>query len=98
MHGNTLSVSYLSQFFAKSNTMIVPGTYSDPELLFKLANFRMPFGKHSKTLLIDLPLNYLDWFSKKGFPQGELGQLMRIVHETKSDDMEHLFDHIRKKH
>ena len=48
-------------------------------------------------LLIDLPLSYLGWFSKKGFPQGELGQLMRIVHETKSDGMEHFFDEMRNK-
>ena len=77
--------------------MSIQGTYGDPELFSKLANFRMPFGKHSKTLLIDLPLKYLEWFSKKGFPQGELGRLMRIVHETKSDSMEHLFDRVRKK-
>ena len=78
--------------------MSIKGTYADPELMFKLASYRMPYGKHSKMLLIDLPLPYLGWFSKKGFPQGELGQLMRIVHETKSDGMEHFFDDMRKKH
>ena len=77
--------------------MSTKGTYADPDLMFKLASYRMPFGKHSKMLLIDLPLSYLGWFSKKGFPQGELGQLMRIVHETKSDGMEHFFDEMRNK-
>ena len=77
--------------------MSIKGTYSDPDLMFKLASYRMPFGKHTKMLLIDLPLPYLGWFSKKGFPQGELGQLMRIVHETKSDGMEHFFDEMRNK-
>ena len=75
--------------------MSIKGTYGDPDLIQKLARFRMPFGKHSKTLLIDLPLTYLDWFFKKGFPQGELGQLMRIVHEIKSGGMEQLFDNLR---
>ncbi len=75
--------------------MNIKGTYGDPELFSKLANYRMPFGKHSKILLIDLPLTYLNWFSKKGFPQGELGELMRIVHETKSDGMEHFLERIR---
>lgn len=75
--------------------MSVKGTYGDPELIVKLGNFCMPFGKHSKTLLIDLPLAYLEWFSKKGFPQGELGQLMRIVHDIKSGGMEYLFDGVR---
>jgi len=55
----------------------------------------MPFGKHANTLIIDLPLTYLDWFSKQGFPQGALGELMRIVQETKHDGMEHLFDSLR---
>ena len=75
--------------------MSTKGTYDDPELIAKLTEFRMPFGKHSKMLLIDLPLTYLNWFSTIGFPRGELGQLMRIVHEIKSGDMEHLFDNIR---
>ena len=78
--------------------MSIQGTYSDPELIFKLSSFRMPFGKHSTVLLIDLPLPYLNWFSKQGFPEGELGQLMRIVHETKSDGLGHFFDDIRKKY
>jgi len=75
--------------------MSLKGTYGDPDLINKLVNFDMPFGKHSKMLLIDLPVKYLEWFSKKGFPQGELGQLMRIVHDVKSGGMEHLFDGIR---
>ena len=75
--------------------MSTKGAYNDPELMAKLTNFHMPFGKHSKTLLIDLPLSYLNWFSKIGFPRGELGELMRIVHDVKSGDMEHLFENIR---
>lgn len=75
--------------------MSIKGTYGDPQLIKKLANYRMLFGKHTNVLLIDLPLPYLDWFSKKGFPQSELGELMRIVHETKADGMEHFLDRIR---
>jgi uncharacterized protein (DUF3820 family) len=83
---------------AKAGTMSIKGTYGDPDLIVKIGNFRMPFGRHSKMLLIDLPLTYLEWFSKKGFPQGELGQLMRIVHEIKSGGMEHLFEDLRSRH
>ena len=75
--------------------MSIKGTYGDPDLLEKLASYRMPFGKHNKTLLIDLPVSYLGWFSRAGFPDGELGQLMRIVHDVKSANMYHLFDNIR---
>ena len=75
--------------------MSTKGTYNDPDLMAKLTNYQMPFGKHSKTLLIDLPLTYLNWFSRIGFPRGELGELMRVVHDVKSGDMEHLFENIR---
>ncbi|HGX92257.1 MAG TPA: hypothetical protein ENK35_02970 [Candidatus Tenderia sp.] len=75
--------------------MSIKGTYGDPRLMYKLANYRMPFGKHTNLLLIDLPQSYLDWFAKKGFPQSELGELMRIVHETRSDGMEHLLEQLR---
>jgi uncharacterized protein (DUF3820 family) len=75
--------------------MNIEGTYGDPELIVKLATSRMPYGKHSKMFLIDLPVAYLDWFSKTGFPKGELGQLMRIVHDIKSGGLEHLLENIR---
>ena len=77
--------------------MSIKGTYGDPDLLEKLASYRMPFGKHNKTLLIDLPVSYLGWFSRAGFPDGELGQLMRIVHETKADGMEVFFESMRNR-
>lgn len=72
------------------------GTYNDPALKTKLAEYRMPFGKHSKMLLIDLPLDYLSWFYRIGFPKGELGQLMQIVYDLKTGHMENLIDNIRK--
>ena len=75
--------------------MSTKGTYGDPDLMIKLSKFRMPFGKHAEMLLIDLPLAYLNWFSNAGFPAGELGGLMRIVHDVKSGGMEHLFENIR---
>ena len=59
--------------------------------LLRLANYRMPFGKHKGSLLIDLPEPYVVWFSKNGFPEGELGAMMAIVHEVKINGLEHLF-------
>ena len=82
-------------FIEKTPVMSIKGSYSDPNLFSKLANYRMPFGKHTNVLLIDLPLKYLDWFCKSGFPQSELGELMRIVHETKADGLEHFLERIR---
>ena len=68
---------------------------SDPSQLLKLAKYRMPFGKYSNRLLIDLPEPYVVWFANKGFPNGELGKMLAIVHEIKVNGLEYLFDPIR---
>lgn len=76
--------------------MSIKGTYGDPKLMSKLASYHMPFGKHASVLLIDLPQTYLNWFCKIGFPQSELGELMRIVHETNANGMQHFFSALRQ--
>jgi hypothetical protein len=68
----------------------------DPALLLKLARYRMPFGKYEGWLLIDLPEPYVIWFAGKGFPKGELGTLLAIVHEIKVNGLEYLFDPLRE--
>jgi len=68
---------------------------SDPDLFLKLARYTMPFGKYKGRLLIDLPEPYVVWFSRKGFPRGELGRLLGIVYEIKVNGLEHLFDKFR---
>jgi uncharacterized protein (DUF3820 family) len=62
----------------------------DPEVLVRLANARMPFGKYSGRLLIDLPESYLIWFARKGYPEGELGKLLASVYEIKENGLEYL--------
>ena len=52
---------------------------ADPKSLLKLATYKMPYGKYANRLLIDLPEPYVVWFSKKGFPEGELGYMLRTV-------------------
>lgn len=68
---------------------------SDPAQLLKLAKYHMPFGKYANRLLIDLPEPYVVWFSNKGFPNGELGKMLAIVHEIKVNGLEYLFDPLR---
>jgi len=68
---------------------------ADPAQLLKLAHYRMPFGKYANRLLIDLPEPYIVWFANKGFPNGELGRMMRIVHEIKINGLEYLFKPLR---
>ena len=68
---------------------------SDPQQLLKLAQYRMPFGKYANRLLIDLPEPYVIWFANKGFPDGELGKMLAIVHEIKINGLEYLFEPLR---
>lgn len=60
------------------------------EHLLKLANWQMPFGKYAGRVLIDLPEEYLFWFQKKGFPQGELGELMKFCLDLKIEGLDSL--------
>ncbi|MCD4717694.1 MAG: DUF3820 family protein [Desulfobacterales bacterium] len=70
---------------------------SDPELFLKLAKMRMPFGKYKGRLLIDLPEPYVVWFSQKGFPEGQIGEMLRIIYEIKTNGLEYLFTPLREK-
>ena len=58
------------------------------EDLVKLARWQMPFGKYAGRTLIDLPEEYLFWFQKNEFPQGELGKLMRLCLELKIEGLD----------
>lgn len=54
---------------------------ADNHPLLKLLNTPMPFGKYQGRMLIDLPEAYLLWFQRKGFPRGEIGQLLELALE-----------------
>jgi uncharacterized protein (DUF3820 family) len=62
----------------------------EPENLLKIANTKMPFGKYKGRSLVDLPEPYLVWFARQGFPQGELGMLLHLIHEIKVNGLEKL--------
>ena len=62
----------------------------DQDDLLKLAQWQMPFGKYAGRYLIDLPEAYLLWFNNKGFPQGQLGKLMRLCLELKVEGLDSL--------
>ena len=63
----------------------------------------MPFGKYGPQFfpprgvpLYDLPVEYLAWFAKKGFPRGRLGELLQMVHQMKADGSDMAFDVFRR--
>jgi uncharacterized protein len=64
--------------------------FPDPGFLMKLANARMPFGKYSGRLLIDLPEAYVVWFARKGWPEGEIGLLLESLYTIKENGLEAL--------
>ncbi|MDA8125461.1 MAG: DUF3820 family protein [Deltaproteobacteria bacterium] len=63
----------------------------DRNAFWKLAQAKMPFGKYAGYRLVDLPEGYVVWLAQKGFPQGELGELLRTVYEIKVNGLEYLF-------
>lgn len=68
-----------------------------PELLIELLTYRMPFGKYDGTRLRDLPVSYIEWFARKGFPQGKLGMLMSTIHIIKTNDLDSLLEQLDRK-
>lgn len=68
----------------------------NPELLLQLVSMKMPFGKYKDTLLCDLPMHYLEWFQRKGFPKGKLGALLATMHEIKLNGLDDLLKPLRK--
>ncbi len=60
----------------------------DKQHLVKLASWTMPFGKYQGRALINLPEEYLLWFARKGFPAGELGQLMELALALKIEGLD----------
>jgi uncharacterized protein len=68
----------------------------DSQILLQLVSMQMPFGKYKGTVLCNLPVSYLEWFNKKGFPEGKLGMLLRTIHEIKLNGLEYLLDPIKK--
>ena len=50
----------------------------------------MPFGKYAGRALVDLPEEYLFWFTKHDFPAGELGKLMQLTLELKIEGLDSL--------
>ncbi|HTI91512.1 MAG TPA: DUF3820 family protein [Puia sp.] len=68
----------------------------DSELLKALVTMPMPFGKYKGTVLCNLPVSYLEWFQREGFPKGKLGMLLATMYEIKINGLEQLLDPLKK--
>lgn len=67
----------------------------NPNILIELTTTKMPFGKHNGWLLCNLPVNYLEWFNRKGFPSGKLGMQLQTIYEIKLNGLEELLTPIK---
>lgn len=67
----------------------------DADSLQRLVTMQMPYGKYKGRLLADLPGNYLNWFAREGFPSGELGRLLALMHEIDHNGLSHLLQPLR---
>ncbi|MBC7694936.1 MAG: DUF3820 family protein [Burkholderiales bacterium] len=66
------------------------------EILLELVKLRMPFGRYKGIILANLPVSYLEWFQRKGFPEGKLGMMLATMYEIKSNGLEYLLEPLRK--
>jgi uncharacterized protein len=66
----------------------------DGNMLKELVELKMPFGKYKGTVLRRLPVSYLEWFARKGFPKSKLGNLLQCLLEIKMNGLEDLLDNI----
>ena len=68
----------------------------DGNMLREIVTMQMPFGKYKGTVLKNLPVSYLEWFSRKGFPKSKLGNLLQCVLEIKMNGLEDLLKEIER--
>lgn len=66
--------------------------------LIKLVQAKMPFGRHEGWYVTDLPVHYLEWFQRKGFPAGMLGQYLSTMYEIKTNGLEAILKPIIRDH
>ena len=66
------------------------------EILREIITTPMPYGKYKGTIIADLPIYYLEWFSSQGFPKGKLGMLLSTVFEIKTNDLQEIIDNLKQ--
>ena len=67
----------------------------DPQILKEIVTMKMPFGRFEGYFLSDLPVSYLEWFNRKGFPKGKLGVLLSTVYEIKLNGLDDIIQNLK---
>jgi uncharacterized protein (DUF3820 family) len=69
--------------------------YNHKEILLSLVSTKMPYGKYKDVLLCNIPVHYLEWINRQGFPKGKLGVQLETMYEIKLNGLEHLLTPIK---
>jgi len=70
----------------------------DSDFLIELVQAKMPFGRYEGWYITDIPVFYLEWFHRKGFPPGTLGQYLSTMYEVKTNGLEAILKPIIKEY
>ena len=49
---------------------------------------KMPYGKYKEWYITNIPVHYLEWMQRKGFPNGTLGQYLATMFEIKTNGLD----------
>ncbi len=69
----------------------------DADQLQRLVTVPMPYGKYQGRPIADLPGDYLNWFARTGFPRGDIGRLLALMHEIDHNGLSDLLKPLRAK-
>jgi uncharacterized protein (DUF3820 family) len=69
----------------------------DSDKMLLLVSRSMPYGKYKGRLIADLPGHYLNWMAREGFPRGELGALLALMHEIDHNGLASLLAPLRRR-
>ena len=67
----------------------------DADQLQRLVTVLMPYGKYQGRPIADLPGDYLNWFARTGFPRGDIGRLLALMHEIDHNGLSDLLTPLR---
>jgi uncharacterized protein len=69
----------------------------NPQILIDMIKTPMPFGQYKNRMISDLPVSYLEWFQRQGFPPGKLGMMMQTVYEIKINGLDSIIQQLKKR-
>ena len=70
----------------------------DRKFMIALVRAQMPYGKYKDRYITQLPVHYLEWFKREGFPEGKLGQYLSTMYEIKINGLTDILQPIIKEY